>query len=227
MTRSSHLRTPTGVASPGGIVDAPDPDVLVREINHRVKNNFQIILSLMNLRKRMVPPERGEDIRFIEEHVQSMSVAFRLVYATGSMIDVPLSELITEVLSGLRQIASLGEDQLRVDAEAARASIGLDHAIALALYLAVLLPPYLDEALASGGTVTVTIAVSTVANLLTLSVERSWIRPVALDLLRTRLMRAYAAQLKAENVSATKCGAERLHFVLETPTATPPASFAG
>ena len=85
--------------------DMPDPITLVRELNHRVKNNFQIIVSLMNLRKRMMPPERREDIRFIEEHVQSMSVAYRLVYATGSMIEVSLTELVTEVLSGLRQIA--------------------------------------------------------------------------------------------------------------------------
>ena len=49
--------------------DLPDQVTLVRELNHRVKNNFQIIASLMNLRKRMMPPERREDIRFIEEHV--------------------------------------------------------------------------------------------------------------------------------------------------------------
>ena len=62
-------------------------------------------MAPMNLRKRMLPAHRREDIRFIEEHVQSMSVPYRLVYATGSMVDVPLPEMITEVLSGLRQIA--------------------------------------------------------------------------------------------------------------------------
>jgi two-component sensor histidine kinase len=69
--------------APGGL---PDTETLLRELNHRVKNNFQIIVSLMNLRKRMLPPERREDIRFVEEHVQSMSVAYRHVYATGSIV---------------------------------------------------------------------------------------------------------------------------------------------
>src|SRR3954451_3881562 len=124
----------------------PDPVMLLRELNHRVKNNFQIIVSLMNLRKRMMPPERREDIRFIEEHVQSLSVAYRLVYATGSMIEVSLTELITEVLSGLRQIAGLREEQLQIEIEAGDALIGLDNAIALALYLAILMPPYFDQA---------------------------------------------------------------------------------
>jgi hypothetical protein len=196
----------------------PDPVTLVRELNHRVKNNFQIIVSLMNLRKRMMPPGRREDIRFIEEHVQSMSVAYRLVYATGSMIEVSLTELISEVVSGLRQIAGLSEEHLRIEPPASDALIGLDHAIALALYFAVLLPPYLDEAVARDGTVT--IATDASANVTTLTVRGSWGMPVALDMLRNRLMQAYAGQLKAEIVSATARGAEQLRFVVDrTPRA--------
>jgi len=194
-----------------------DPTMLARELNHRVKNNLQIIVSLMNLRKRMMPPERREDIRFIEEHVQSMSVAYRLVYATGSMIEVSLTDLIAEVLSGLRQIAGLGEESLRVDLPATEALIGLDNAIALALYLAVMLPPYLDEAIAVAGAVTITVTMA--ANLFTLSVRGTWNTLIDFDLLRSRLLRAYAGQLNAQTVSATPNGAEQLRFVLERPAA--------
>ncbi len=193
----------------------PDPITLVRELNHRVKNNFQIIVSLMNLRKRMMPPERREDIRFIEEHVQSMSVAYRLVYATGSMTEVSLTELVAEVLSGLRQIANLPEEQLRLEVAADHAMIGLDHAIALALYLAVVVPPYLTEAIATAGTVTVAIALA--MNLVTLSVRGGWGTPISLDLLRNRLMQAYAAQLRADMPPAANHGTEQIRFVLERP----------
>jgi hypothetical protein len=221
--RKAASRSGPSRKSPAGGRDAPakdampEPAALVRELNHRVKNNFQIIVSLMNLRKRMVPPDRREDLRFIEEHVQSMAVAYRLVYATGSMIEVSLTELITEVLSGLRQIAGLEEERLTLEARAPDAWIGLDHAIALALYLAVLLPPYLDEAIATAGMVTMT--VSTAANLLTLAVSGTCSAPVVLDLLRGRLMRAYAAQLKAEILSAAAHGVEQLRFVPERPAA--------
>jgi hypothetical protein len=195
--------------------ETADPAMLVRELNHRVKNNLQIIVSLMNLRKRMMPPERREDIRFIEEHVQSMTVAYRLVYATGSMVEVSLADLIIEVVSGLRQIAGLGEEGLRLDIPVTDALIGLDHAVALALYLAVLLPPYLDEATAVAGVVT--IAVSMVSSLITLSVRGNWNTLVDLDFLRSRLMQAYASQLKAEIAPSTAGGAEKLRFVLEPP----------
>ena len=138
-----------------GIAGMPDQATLVRELNHRVKNNLQIIVSLMNLQSVSSQPERREDLRFIEEHVQSMSVAYRLVYATGSMVDVSLTELVTEVLSGLRQIAGLDEERLSLAAPATDALIGLDHAIALALYVTVLLPPYLDQAIEQAGSVTI------------------------------------------------------------------------
>jgi hypothetical protein len=209
-SRKSRVREPTEACGSAGM---PGPINLVRELNHRVKNNLQIIVSLMNLQKRIMAPERREDLRFIEEHVQSMSVAYRLVYATGSMIEVSLTELVTEVLSGLRQIAGLEEERLNFDAPATDALIGLDHAIALALYLAVLLPSYFDEATETGDSVTITLTI--VENLLTLSVAGTWNKPMSLDLLRSRLMQAYAAQLKAEMLPAATYGAEQLRFMLE------------
>ena len=217
--RKFRARTPIEAGGSATVVGMPDPVTLVRELNHRVKNNLQIIVSLMNLQKRIMVPERREDLRFIEEHVQSMSVAYRLVYATGSMIEVSLTELITEVLSGLRQTAGLDEERLSLAAPATDALIGLDHAIALALYLAVLLPPYLDQAIGQTGSVTITLTV--VANLLTLSVAGTGNTPVGLDLLRSRLMRAYAAQLKAEMLPAATYGAEQLRFMLERSDETP------
>jgi len=193
----------------------PDTEMLLRELNHRVKNNFQIIVSLMNLQKRMLPANRREDIRFVEEHVQSMSVAYRLVYDTGSIVDVPLPELIIEVLSGLRQIAGLNDDQMRIEIPAIPASLSLDRGIALALYLAVLMPPYLDEAMATTGILTVTVGIA--AKLVTLTARANCNEPVVFDVLRSRLMRAYAAQLGVETPRETRDGEQQIRFPLEPP----------
>jgi hypothetical protein len=198
----------------------PDRDILLRELNHRVKNNFQIIVSLINLKRRMLPPQRRDEMRFIEEHVRSISVAYQLVYATGGIIDVSLPELIADVLSGLRQLAHLGEDQLCVDTAAADAPIGLDQAIALALYLAVVVPPYMDEAVASAGTVTVSASVADDA--LTLSVRGSWTGPVDLDFMRNQLIRAYIAQLHADGLTATDAWTRQISFILDRPGRMPP-----
>ena len=177
----------------------PNATVLLWELNHRVKNNFQIIVSLMNLKKRMMPLDRRGDIRFLEEHVQSMAVAYRLVYATGDMTEVPVGELLGELVSELRQIARLSADQVLIESASVQDTMGLDQAIALGLYLAVVLPPYLDRALTGGGSVF--IRATEEEKVLTLSIGGSWPEPIPPDLLRTRLSEGYAGQLLAETIS--------------------------
>ncbi|MCW3474891.1 histidine kinase dimerization/phosphoacceptor domain -containing protein [Limobrevibacterium gyesilva] len=188
----------------------PKTESLLRELNHRVKNNFQVIVSLMNLKKRMLPVEQREDLRFIEEHVQSMAVAYRLVYATGEMVEVSVADLITDVISGLQQIAGLAFERVEIDVGRIDASIGLDQAIALGLYLAVVAPPYLDHAKANRGTVRVNGDIED--GLLTVSLKGSWSEQLPLDFLRSRLMRAYIEQLQAEMLSSTSPSDLRLRF---------------
>jgi hypothetical protein len=167
----------------------------LREINHRVKNNLQIIVSLMSLKKRTMPVERWEDIRFLQEHVQCMAVAYRLIYDTGETAEVSISELLSEVISELRQIAKLDLGQVRLAGAAVREMVGLDQAIAFGLYLAVVLPPYMDRARRSGGKVVVSAWVE--SRQLTLSIAGSWCKPVMSDDLRSRLSDAYIGQLRA------------------------------
>ncbi len=178
----------------------PITDILLRELNHRVKNNLQIIVSLINLKKRLAPPDRWDDIRFIEEHVQAMAVAYRLVYATGDMNEVSIGDLLQETISELRQIARLGASHVRLEGASIQGTMGLDQAISLGMYLAVVLPPYLDGALASAGYVTIAAALED--NYLTLRIAGSWPAPVLPDLLRSRLSEAYTSQLRAEILSS-------------------------
>lgn len=173
-----------------------DANALLRELNHRVKNNLQIIVSLMNLKKRTLPVERWDDIRFLQEHVQSMAVAYRLIYDTGEVAQVSISELLNEVISELRQIAKLDPGQVRLTGAPIDETMGLDQAIAFGLYLAVALPPYLDRARLDGGSVVVAAWVE--ARHLTLSITGSWAEPVEPDVLRSRLSDAYVGQLQAK-----------------------------
>ena len=110
---------------------ADERDALVRELHHRVKNNLQIIVSLMNVQKRMLPPERRSEIRFLEEHVQAIAAAYRVVYASGEMIKVSIDELIREVVSGLVEVAGGKADGVETADCKAHMMINLDQAITL------------------------------------------------------------------------------------------------
>jgi len=179
-------------------------DALVRELHHRVKNNLQIIVSLMNVQKRMLPPERRGEIRFLEEHVQAIAAAYRVVYASGEMIKVSIDELIREVVSGLVEVAGGKADGVATADCRAHMMINLDQAITLGLYLAVTLPPMLDAAYAAGSGV----RLSTRLDACHVCLEIAGAVPVGplFDALRERLIEGHLKQL----------GSERLHDVPDT-----------
>jgi hypothetical protein len=193
----------------------PERDDFLRELHHRVKNNFQIIASLMNLQKRMLPPERRGDLRFVEEHVQSMAVAYRIVSASSEMVQVPIADLVCEVGDNLRQIAGAKPGSLLYDLSQGGAEIELNQGIVLGLYLAVVLPPHLDQVAAQGGCVHIRTAVTDGA--LTLAIAGEPGAPVAMDFMRRRLIDSYIRQLRGDTPADTAEGELRLHFLLDPP----------
>jgi hypothetical protein len=192
----------------------PDRDDFLRELHHRVKNNFQIIASLMNLQKRMLAPERRSDLRFVEEHVQSMAVAYRIVSTGSELVQVPIEDLVRETADNLRQIAGVRAERLQLDLSQDGAVIELNQGIVLGLYLAVVLPPQLDKVGRQGGALVIRTAVTD--NDLTISIAGVPVILSAMDFMRRRLIDAYVRQLRAEVANDEDAGGElRLRFGLE------------
>jgi two-component system, sensor histidine kinase PdtaS len=72
-------------------------EVLLSEIHHRVKNNLQIISSLINLKIRQVSPETGEVLNQLNGRIYSMGLIHEKLYKKEKLqlirLDVYLSEL--------------------------------------------------------------------------------------------------------------------------------------
>lgn len=177
---------------------ADDRDGLVRELHHRVKNNLQIIVSLMNVQKRMLPQDRRSEIRFLEEHVQAMAAAYRVVYASGEMIKVSIDDLIREVVSGLVEVAGGRSHEIDTAGCEARLMINLDQAITFGLTLAVALPPILDATHQAGGSASVSTRQE--ANSVRLAITGPVPIAPLFDSLRERLLEGHLKQLNAQRV---------------------------
>jgi hypothetical protein len=195
-----------------------DNDGFVRELHHRVKNNFQIIASLINLQKRMLPVDRRGEVRFVEEHVQSMAAAYRIVTVTDGMVQVALRDLVAEVVDALRQIAGVGRGSVNVELPAGDCFVRIDQAVAMALYLAVLVPPYLDATDAQGHVLQVAIKVED-PDRAVLSVATPWKAKIPANQLRRRLASAYLRQLFGEIDPTTEPGSTRVRIHLQSPHA--------
>lgn len=191
---------------------AYERDELVRELHHRVKNSLQIIVSLMNVQKRMLPAERRGEIRFLEEHVQSMAAAYRVVYASGEMIKVSIDDLIREVVSGLVEVAGKTHGVETADCEA-HLMINLDQAITLGLYLAVVLPPMLEAATTVGGGLR--LSTRSEPDHVCLAISGPIAVDSLFDALRERLIDGHLKQLGAERLYDVPPG--ELHISLPIP----------
>jgi PAS domain S-box-containing protein len=79
-----------------------DKDMLLREIHHRVKNNLQIISSLLNLQSRYITDEDALDV-FSESQnrVRSMAIIHEKLYNSESMSEIDFGEYISDLTESL------------------------------------------------------------------------------------------------------------------------------
>jgi len=111
-----------------------DRDVLLKEVHHRVKNNLQLISSLMNMKMRQIrSPEGKAVLRRLQDRVLGLAAIHRNLHESGNLVQVDAETLLTEILqqlSGLRDGA--GED-MAVSADFAPVRLYPDQAVPLSL----------------------------------------------------------------------------------------------
>lgn len=93
--------------------------VLLKEVHHRVKNNLQIIVSLLNLQSRFIRDSKLLDVfGEIQNRVRSMSMIHEKMYKTKDLQTVNIEEYITDLSENLIHTYRVGHQiELDVDIE--------------------------------------------------------------------------------------------------------------
>lgn len=87
-------------------------EVLLREVHHRVKNNLQLIASIMNIQMRKaVSPEARALVKGLHDRVMSLATVHRELYQTTGLIDVKADELLSTIVA---QVLRMGASPSRV-----------------------------------------------------------------------------------------------------------------
>jgi two-component sensor histidine kinase len=109
-------------------------DVLLREVHHRVKNNLQLIASIMNLQMRKArSPEARNLLRGLQERVMSLATVHKELYQTSGVADVRADELLSDITQQVLKIATGGERRFEVHMAFDRIVLTPDQAVPLAL----------------------------------------------------------------------------------------------
>ena len=112
-----------------------EKNVLVKEIHHRVKNNLQLISSIINMHIREADaPEAKAALRQMQDRVRSMATIHSDLYQTGSSGRVNAGHLLREVLGDYA--ATADPATVRIDGQIDDLWLYPDQAVPLSLLAA-------------------------------------------------------------------------------------------
>ncbi len=111
-------------------------EVLLREVHHRVKNNLQLIASILNMQLRTaVAPEAREAMRKVQDRVMSLATIHRELYQTSGLADVRADELLPSIVGQIVRIAAAPGRAFEMDSKIDPIRLTPDQAVPLSLFL--------------------------------------------------------------------------------------------
>ena len=138
------------------------------------------------------------------------------------MVQVALEDLVSDVVDALRQIAGMGSRKsCRLNCRRRHCFVRIDQAVAMGLYLAVVVPPYLDAAAGLGACCASALRWKT-PNACDVVIATAKEATIVTDPLRRRLAAAYLRQLIAEVEPGSDPGATRVQIRLQSLQAARP-----
>ena len=92
-----------------------DKEIMLREIHHRVKNNLQIVTSLLNLQASSVDePKLKEQLKISQNRVRSMALIHQLLYRSADLSRINMEEYMYGITSQLLSVYSEIKDRVRI-----------------------------------------------------------------------------------------------------------------
>jgi PAS domain S-box-containing protein len=181
-----------------------EKDVLLREVHHRVKNNMQIISSLLSMQASTVEhPETVAKLQDSARRVESMALIHEQLYGNEQMSSIDFCEYVRNLTQNL--LASCGRGQLTQSIlDLSPTQLTVDQAIPCGLILNELITNSLKYAYPAGGAGEITIRLLSNAGHTEMAVsDRGAGLPTAFDLTKAKslglkIIRVLAKQLKGE-----------------------------
>jgi PAS domain S-box-containing protein len=113
-----------------------EKEVLLKEIHHRVKNNLQIISSLLNLQSGYIKDKDSIEIfKESQNRVRSMALIHEKLYQSKDMSQIDFSEYVSELVSNLFSSYSLNSALITLHQNINDILLEIDIAINLGLII--------------------------------------------------------------------------------------------
>ena len=116
--------------------DLQEKNVLLREVHHRVKNNLQLISSMMNMQLRTTDSAEAQGaLRRVQDRVMALSAIHRYLYLARKLSMLRADKLLGEIIQQLVIVGTLDEagHRINVSTELDAVEINPDQSVPLSL----------------------------------------------------------------------------------------------
>jgi PAS domain S-box-containing protein len=116
--------------------EVKEREVLLQEVHHRVKNNLQVISSLINIQVRTIDnPASKTVLRHCQSRVQAMGQIHEMLYQSRNYASVPFAEYAKLLANRVLHASDITPCSVSMDFEMDEVSLAVDRAIPCALIL--------------------------------------------------------------------------------------------
>ena len=128
-----------------------EQEALLKEVHHRVKNNLQVITSLLRLESaRHAEPGTKSVLREMQGRIHSMALLHETLYRTGNFAAVNLADYLRQLATHHFHAQNSAPERVRLALDLSPTMVGLDEAIPCGLIVNELLTNALKHGFADG-----------------------------------------------------------------------------
>ncbi len=184
---------------------AANLEILMKEIHHRVKNNMQIVSSLLDLQSISIKDQHASDaVKEGKNRVQSMALIHQNLYSEDNLKGIKAKQYIGNLLQNLCDSYNISNDKVKIQSNIEDLNLDVDTMIPIGLILNELLTNAFKYAFNEKAAGVLEIYLTEKNKQLQLSVKDNGPGfPLELDAKTAtsfglRMIRAFAQKLKAE-----------------------------